>query len=571
MLTIACLAYASEALAQSSVAVELDAPEQVSALLQRHVRLLRQGEVTVPESGPDRTALARRTRREVLDLLATEGYFKPVVRFDRPSEAGWKLMVEPGVRASIASVDIRFEGELADAADLAGLRESLVEGWSLPVGQPFRQSDWDRAKQQLLDAVSRRRFAAARARSTLAEVAEDGSSVRLAVVIDSGPTFRLGALEVSGLDRLPADLVERYSTVKAGDVYDQDALLALQEVLQAAPQFASVVVNIERDPALADAVPVRIQVAEAQSRRLSFGAGVSSNTGYRVESGYRDVNFFGHGWELSTGLRLEQLRQSLFADLFFPPSPDGHRDSVGALIDNSDVEGLRTDSQAIGVARTMIDGNVETQVTLRLQHESLHPDGADPRSLETLTANWGWVKRDVDNVLDPRSGQVLEFQVGGGASVALSSQDFMRVYGRYQRYFPLGETDVLSLRAEFGKTFADSREGIPQDFLFRAGGAQSVRGYAYQSLGVRDGAATVGGRYLGTLSAEYVHWFRADWGGAVFVDTGDAADSPGDFRLRTGYGLGARWRSPAGPLAVDLAWGQDEKRLRLHFGVAVAF
>ena len=118
---------------------------------------------------------------------------------------------------------------------------------------------------------------------------------------------------------------------------------------------------------------------------------------------------------------------------------------------------------------------------------------------------------------------------------------------------------------------SDAREGIPQDFLFRSGGAQSVRGYAYQSLGVSEGEATVGGRYLGTMSAEYVRWFDAQWGGAVFVDAGDAADSREDFDLRTGYGLGARWRSPAGPLAIDLAWGHSERALRLHFGVAIAF
>ncbi len=81
----------------------------------------------------------------------------------------------------------------------------------------------------------------------------------------------------------------------------------------------------------------------------------------------------------------------------------------------------------------------------------------------------------------------------------------------------------------------------------------------------------MGGRYLGTMSAEYVRWFDAQWGGAVFVDAGDAADSREDFDLRTGYGLGARWRSPAGPLAIDLAWGHSERALRLHFGVAIAF
>ncbi|WP_420094086.1 autotransporter assembly complex protein TamA [Parazoarcus communis] len=573
-LALGCLLlWGNGAGAQDRVSVALEAPDAVSALLRQHVRVLKSAELTVPEVGPDQTALVRRTRREVVDLLSTEGYFKSEVRLDRRSGDRWTLVVEPGVRAAITAVDIGFEGELASASDAeaAALRDSLRENWALPVGRPFRQSEWDRAKQQLLDAVSRRRYAAARTLSTRAEVNEAGTEVGLSVVIDSGPTFRLGELAVTGLTRLPADLVTRYSTVEAGDIYDHDALLALQEALQGAPQFASVVVDIERDPALAAAVPVRVQVAEAQSRRLSFGAGVSSNTGYRVEAAYRDVNILSRGWELSSGIRLEQLRQSVFADLFFPPAPDGHRDSIGALIDNSDLEGLKTESQAIGIGRTTVRGDIETQIALRLQHESLHPDGADSSSLTTLTANWTWVQRAVDNVLDPRRGHVLEVQIGGGSSIALAEQDFVRLYGRYQHYFPIGEADMLTLRGELGATLAPSRDGIPQDFLFRAGGSQSVRGYAYQSLGVTEGDATVGGRYLGTLSGEYVHWFRRDWGVAAFVDAGDAADSRSEFRLRTGYGLGARWRSPAGPLAIDLAWGHDDARLRLHFGVAVAF
>jgi translocation and assembly module TamA len=139
------------------------------------------------------------------------------------------------------------------------------------------------------------------------------------------------------------------------------------------------------------------------------------------------------------------------------------------------------------------------------------------------------------------------------------------------RYQPVGQRDSLILRAEGGITLAESRQGIPQDFLFRAGGAQSVRGYAYRSLGVEEGDATVGGRYLATLSAEYVHWLDQQWGVAGFVDAGNAADDRLTFRLLPGYGAGARWRSPAGPLAVDLAYGQEERKLRLHLSIAVAF
>lgn len=565
---------APAALAQGRVSVKLEAPQDVRAMLERHVRLLATEPVPLPEAVPDRLAMVRRARSEIADLLATEGYFSPKIRFDRSGGDAWQVQVEPGERAKIVEVKLDFVGEIASArrADTGGAHDmqTLRAAWSLPEGEAFRQAAWDAAKQQLLDTVGAHRYAGARIVSSRAEVDPERATVRLSVTLDSGPAFYLGELQVSGLADLPADLVRRYSTLKPGAPYDRDALLAFQSGLQNTPHFASVIVDIDRDPALAAAVPVRVQVTEAKPKTLGFGAGFSSNTGYRVEASYRDVNLLRRGWELNTGLRLEQRRQSVFADVFLPPE-GRHRDSFGALIDRSNVEGLKVGSEAIGIARKTVRGDIETQLALRLQRERVQPDGAASSEHNTLTANWTWIRRAVDDLLDPRSGSVLEFQVGGGSSIALSDQNFVRLYGRVVHYQPVAERDVLILRAEGGVTLAPSRDGIPQDFLFRTGGAQTVRGYAYQSLGVREGDATVGGRYMGAMSAEYVHWFRPDWGAAAFVDAGDAADDRPDFRLRTGYGIGARWRSPAGPLAMDLAWGQDEQRLRLHFGVAIAF
>lgn len=68
----------------------------------------------------------------------------------------------------------------------------------------------------------------------------------------------------------------------------------------------------------------------------------------------------------------------------------------------------------------------------------------------------------------------------------------------------------------------------------------------------------MGGRYLGIFSAELTHWLTDVWGAAAFVDAGDACDSPHDLRLAMGYGLGARWRSPAGRSA--LIWPMGNRR-----------
>ncbi len=535
------------------------------------MRLLRQEALALPDEPADRSAMTRRARREVAGLLATEGYFSPRVRFDRSDARDWLLEVEPGPRTEIAQVELQFVGEIATSGPGGSAYLDLLRaGWSLPVGAPFSQGGWDGAKQALLDAVAARRYAAARIVDSRAEIDPESARATLRVRIDSGPTFYLGELDVEGLEHLPADLVERYSQLEPGSPYDREALLAFQTELQNTPHFGSVIVDIERDPALSAAVPVRVRVTEALPRYAGAGAGYSTNTGARVELSYRDSNLRKRGWEFSSGLRIEERRQALFADVFLPPR-GRDRDSFGALYEASDLEGLKIDSQALGAARTTLRGDIETQLALRLQHENIEPAGAPSRSTNTLSANWTWKKRAVDNVLDPTSGYVLEFQVGGGSKTLLSDQDFLRLYSRVARYQPVRGTDVFILRGEAGVTLADSREGVPQDFLFRSGGAQSVRGYDYQSLGVKEGNATVGGRYLATASAEYVRWFQPQWGAAVFVDAGDAADTRADYDLRVGYGIGARWRSPAGPLAIDLAWGHQERSLRLHFGVAVAF
>jgi translocation and assembly module TamA len=153
----------------------------------------------------------------------------------------------------------------------------------------------------------------------------------------------------------------------------------------------------------------------------------------------------------------------------------------------------------------------------------------------------------------------------------LSTQTFIKLYGQYQHWLSFSPIDQVLLRAELGSTLADSRVGIPEDFLFRAGGSRSNRGYAHQSLGVREGEAVVGGRYLATASAEYIRWFRPPFGAAVFVDVGDANDSRDGWRANPSYGIGARYKTPAGPFALDLAYAQREKRFRLSFSVTVAF
>jgi len=107
--------------------------------------------------------------------------------------------------------------------------------------------------------------------------------------------------------------------------------------------------------------------------------------------------------------------------------------------------------------------------------------------------------------------------------------------------------------------------------MFRAGGDQSVRGYSYESLGVRRGEAVFGGRYLAVGSLEYQHYFWDAWGLAFFVDAGNVTDKWANMDYAVGYGVGVRWKSPAGPIGVDLAYGEKTGNFHLHFSFGLTF
>ncbi len=551
--------------------VRLEVPDAVEGLLEQHLTILEREHERARSDPAERLALERRARGEVESLLATQGYFSPVVSLSADGE-DWLLKVEPGERALIESFRLSLrEGSPLTAEEWATLGETLRKAWPLREGEPFTQSAWDAGKTGLVGTLTREEFASARINASLARVDPERARVALSVELDTGPRFRFGELSVEGLNDYPDSLVARYNPPAPGTPYDEDRLLEFQTALQNTPYFASAVVEISRDRDRADATPIRVLVSEAKPRRLTFGAGFSSNNGYRTEVGYRDANLFGKAWHLVSGLRIEQRELLAFGDIFLPPNPDGYQDSFGALHERSNHEGLKVSREAVGVTRTYPIQNGEFGVSVKYQRERTEPDGGETSQQNALTGDVSLLWREVDNLLEPRSGFVAYGRLGGAGKAMLSTQNFVRAYGRLQFYLPVGRLDVLSLRGELGKTFARSRDGIPQDFLFRAGGSQSIRGYGYRSLGVREGDATVGGRYLATASAEYTRWQDNGFGYAAFVDAGNAVDDPGDYRPLLGYGVGGRWKSPAGPLALDLAYGHDERRFRLHFAILIAF
>ena len=84
----------------------------------------------------------------------------------------------------------------------------------------------------------------------------------------------------------------------------------------------------------------------------------------------------------------------------------------------------------------------------------------------------------------------------------------------------------------------------------------------------------MGAKNLALTSMQFLHWFDKQWGSVVFIDAGNAWDDNAnktEKNIAVGYGVGARWKSPAGPLGLDIAYGELSKKLQFHFALNIPF
>lgn len=243
------------------------------------------------------------------------------------------------------------------------------------------------------------------------------------------------------------------------------------------------------------------------------------------------------------------------------------------LLDSDDAQ---TTSQRVRVGRLQ-EGDVRER-TQYLEYQHARVPSADDVVVSNASALSGtaqWIWRHVDNQLLPTQGYtgLAELTLGQTYSALDSTGTFTRAYGRITAYRPLPLNWHLTARAEAGQVSAGEDVSVPDTLLFRAGGDDSVRGYAYRSLGVKREGVTIGGRAMATASVELAHPILQRMPsllGAVFVDAGDAAERMGDLRPKVGYGFGVRWRSPVGMLRLDLARGSDTGQWRMHFSVGIS-
>ena len=568
--------------------VEIEAPADLKPLLERHLDLSRLATLARGEqlSDSELSRLIDAAPRQALELLQTEGYFEPQVQVLRLPTLGrsvpvrLRVQVQPGLRTRVTQVELKLAGPTTGASPPSAptaplMLQGLTQFWPMRVGMPFRNPAWADAKSATLARMRASGHLAAAWESTEADIDPAQRQARLALTLDPGPLFLSGALQVEGLRLHDRITVEHLANFGPGTPLTESLLLDFQDRLQKSGLFERASVAVEASSEQAGAAPVSVQVEETQRQQLVLGVGISANTGPRASVEHIDRRLLGRPFTSRNKAEWGRDRQVWDGEVSTHPGPQLYRWLAGGTI-----ERLKTDTDVVLTQRLRAGRNQDSPRIERFQFlevdRSARTTASQRGSAVAVSANQHWAWRDLDNPVLPTQGLTATFQVGGGQARDSSGLDgaFGRLWARATVYRPLGAGWYAQARLEAGQVFTPAGLDVPDTLRFRAGGDDSVRGYAYRSLGPSSGGTVDSGKSVLTASVELARPLSEhlpQFWGALFVDAGQAANRFSDLRPVLGSGIGLRWRSPVGPLRLDLAYGEAVRKARLHFSVGISF
>ena len=461
----------------------------------------------------------------------------------------------PGDPAIVREARVEVAGEGKDqrrvAEAVAGFAPKVGDGWTMPLTKPASPSS--------TRACVARDFWTRNTLSRRVTVRPEEHSAEVDLSWESGPRYKFGAVRFAAMRRFPKNSCVNSCLGARAPISIQSKCSTCNSGWWM-PTISSWC-RCNRRSTRRRTAPFPLDVLLKRDERTVYSGEVYYSTdfggGVRLGAERRWLNQKGHKAdakiEYSKGLQEAAVHYKIPRPSREDRSYDfgvGYRDETTDVnrSRNFQLAATRSEKRWHGFTRTLgikyLFGDFEIG-----QDE----DNLEYGSSKLLFAEGTLSRSRVNDRLAPRKGYVLEFGGRLASDAIVSDTDLAQVFGRITWLMPQGDDGRFKLRGEVGAMSVGNFDALPPDLRFYAGGDRSLRGFDYHEIGeVNANGNIIGGEFLAVASAEYEHYFSKDWGAAVFVDAGDAFID--GFSLNVGAGVGVRWRSPLGPIRVDIGF-----------------
>jgi outer membrane protein assembly complex protein YaeT len=379
--------------------------------------------------------------------------------------------------------------------------------------------------------------------------------------------FRFGNItvrnETPDKPRLRPDFLPKRFAHLRGQVYDPAKLDETYREMLHTGLFENLRVTLQPQPN--NDLNIDLTANEAKARELGFTLGYGSYEGLSLGVRLGDRNLFGNGRPLTFSADYSQRGlkgEVLYVDPWFLDTRFALRSRLYSESRDEDGYskngiGFRTD-----ITRKVMP-HLELGVYGEVANRSVTDNGISESLLGPLNYTIGTVgltqNSDFrDSPINPGRGFV--FNTSFDYSTVQGGDGFLRGFGRFSYYLPLGTT-MLAFGARVGY-ISSNAFNVPIDSRFFNGGGNTVRSFAERQLGPMSNGHPVGGNTYTVFNIEYTIPITTAFSGALFVDAGSVTNDslPNSGDLRYGVGLGLRYKLPIGPIRLDFGLNPDRRQ-----------
>lgn len=529
------------------------------------------------EGGVDDLLLAgfqKEIPQTVRDALEPFGYYHPQVEVATerlPEQLRLRITVDPGPPIRVESLQVTLQGP---GSEDQKLNEDLSE-FPLKRGDVLRQDRYEEGKKSIQDAARELGYLDADFSVHLIQLSLTEHSADIRLTLETGPRYYFGEVTFIPPLTYPETFLQRYLAFRPGRPFSPQRLARTQLNFNNADRFSEISIEADKGEAQDNRVPVRIRLTPSKPKRFRFGAGYETDNGLGILARYQDLNFNHWGHEANAELRLSERLQGFGFDYILPGIRNLDNKTIFKLgykheiTDTYDTRSLFATGEAlyrIGRGR-LLSGYLQF---LREDFSVAQQDGI----ATLLIPGARFWQRRYDDPVRPTQGYRYSLEARGSAPFLGSDGSFLQIIPLGDAMVPLGNGFSLLGRGQAGITLQNEPlQSLPPSLRFFAGGDNSLRGYAYQSLGPKNASGqVVGGKNLlvGTLELEKA--FSPTWGLAVFYDAGNAFDDFSQFQIKQDAGLGLRIYTSVGPIRLDLArqLGETDNQYRISLSIGFA-
>ncbi len=536
-----------------------------------------------------------------------------IVRDPEAAAVDLDVYVDQGPPVIIDRVEL-YGFEVLDAGDLAEVERRV----RLAAGRRRVQGDVRDTRAATLSVLQERGYAYANV-SVLEGDAGQPGHVSLFVVAEPGPQAVFGRITVRGNDGVSDGRVKSLITMKEGQQFRISRVVESQRHLYSREIFQFVTVNAEPTGPIGAPVPVDIVLTQAKPRRLSVTPGYGSEEKARITTTLRSLNFLGGArtaqvtarWSsLDRGMRASFEEPSVFrrgvsmsvgAQYWYANEPAyeqttrGGRVTFAKQFERSDP--VRRRQSLSTFSTTFVNEWEDYTISEEALNDPTFYDelialGLNPQTGQgtgqLIALAFDLQRNTTPNLLDARRGYLLQLHVEQAGQWLPGDWNYREYTLEIRKYQQVGPV-VLAGRARAGTIDAPGilARNVPFFKRYFLGGSASLRGWGrFEVSPLTLGGQPIGGHSMFESSGEA----RIPVFGALslvgFVDAGNVWYESFDVDLadlRVNVGPGLRYRTPIGPVRVDLGYqitrienllidGEPEpRRWRIHFSIGQAF